>query len=91
MRMIKKWKTLPEDLSYIIMDYLFHDATFCPICKKIEEDKNHVCYYVINGIRIYPKIIAIKTCNVFDIVFSFVLLISFILLIFYIILVGIRW
>lgn len=90
MRMIKKWKTLPEDLYYIIMDYLFHDATFCPICKKIEEDKNHVCYYVINGIRIYPKIIAIKTCNVFDIVFSFVLLISFILLIFYIILVGIR-
>lgn len=91
MRMIKKWKTLPEDLSYLIMDYLFHDATFCPICKKIEEDKNHNCYYVINGIRIYPKIIAIKTCNVFDIVFSFVILISFILLIFYIILVKIRW
>ena len=33
-----KAKTLPEDLSYYIMDFLFHGESFCPICKKIEED-----------------------------------------------------
>ena len=41
-KLLDKWKRLPEDLALYIIQFLFYDSIYCKICKKYQTTI-HIC------------------------------------------------